>query len=361
MKHNTTISEIMQEVICEKEIEEITKKQGYEEKARTAKVSVILGYQLCGAVEKSESYRELEIDGEKNGLRKVDYSTLSRKSKEIPYEITLELLELTMGRCNRSSRRQVTKEYNRFIRIFDTTRFVDLNSKWKWACHQDSCSEVKAHISYCAQTGLPDKFNIGQITVGDTEYLEDFCKNSTESDCILADRGYFNISKFCHLDDAGQDFVIRIRNTTNLVNPVSYDFTADDKYNDILCTLGKDRRIPKEHRNRQFRVVSFMGSNGEKVTLCTNIYSLTADEIAELYRMRWAIETFFKTLKQNFSLKKIFGTSLNAVFTQVIINFIAYIVLFTAFSSVRFAFSFLTFLRKIRANLIVFSSLMDKL
>ena len=289
MRNNTTISKIMQEVIKEKEIKELCEKYKYEDKARKAKVSMVLQYQMSGAMEESASYRELEIDGRKNGLEKVDYSTLSKKGKEIPYRIALELLENTMAKANRSKRRKLTKEYSRFVRCFDTTRFVERNSKWKWANHQESCSEIKAHLSYCPETGLPDRFNIGEITVGDTEYLEEFCRNGGEADCTLADRGYFSIAKFCHLDDMGQDFIIRIRNNTNLVNPVPYDFKTDDKYTDILCTLGKDRNIPKKYKKRQFRIVSFMGANGELVTLCTNIFSMTADEIAKLYRMRWEI------------------------------------------------------------------------
>lgn len=168
--------------------------------------------------------------------------------------------------------------------------------------------------------------------------------------------GVLNVAKFCHLDYAGQDFVIRIPEKVKLGNPVPHDFTRDSRYADIICSLGTDRAIPAKYRKRQFRVISFVGNNGKTITLCTNIYSLTADEIADLYRMRWQIEVFFKTLKQNFALKKIFGFTINAVFTQVIVNFLAYIVLFSAFSRNSFNFSFLSFLRFIRCDVLPFSS-----
>lgn len=353
MKHNTTVSKILQEIIREKEIEELSEKHGYEDKGRKAKVTTMIRYHLSGAIEKSESYRAMEIDGMKNGLVETDYSTLSRKSKEIPYEISLELLVKTMERANRKQRRAITKEYNRFVRCFDTTVWVDTNKRWNWTPYQEGKNGIKAHISYQASMGLPDRFSIGAIKVGDTAKLEEFCQKGEETDCVLADRGYLNISKFCHLDDRGQDFVIRISDRVNFVNPVPHDFVTDrEKYTDIVCSLGKDRAIPVKYRARQFRVVSFMGDNGKNVTLCTNIYSLTADEIAGLYRMRWQIEVFFKTLKQNFSLKKIFGSTINAVFSQIIINFIAYIILFNSFSLSFSHISFLAFLRKLRANLI---------
>ena len=350
MNNNTTIKKILQEVIKEKEIKEIARKYNYEDKARKASVSVLYQYQVTGAIEKSVSYRELSIYGASHGLPELDYSTLSKKGKEVPYELALELLERLMKRANRAKRRKLSREYNRFVRSFDTTRLIDSQKRWNWTPYEKELNGIKVHVSYQPETGLPDKFSIGKIHVGDTAHLEAFCEEKDDVSCVVADRGYFNIAKFCRLDDSGQEFVIRIRNTTNLVNPVPCDFTADSKYTDILCTLGKDRDIPAEYRKHQFRVVSFEGSNGKTVTLCTNIYSLTADEVADLYRMRWSIETFFKTLKQNFSLKKIFGSTLNAVFTQVIINFIVYIFLFTLFSSFPFHSSFLDFIRKIRCN-----------
>jgi len=354
MSNNTIISKILQEVIREHEIQEITEKKKYEEKARKATVTTVLRYHLSGAIEKCSSYRELEVYGAKHTEWKLDYSTLSKKSKEIPYEISLDLLEAAMSKANRSKRRKLSSEYNRFVRSFDTTRFISKRKSWSWTPYEGNKNGVKVHVSYQPESGLPDRFCVGEIHVGDTARLEEFCKNGAEADCVLADRGYFNIAKFCRLDDSGQEFVIRIRNTTNLVNPVPYDFTADSRYTDILCSLGKDHSIPAKYRKRQFRVVSFEGSNGKTVTLCTNVYSLTADEIADLYRMRWSVETFFKTLKQNFSLGKIFGSTINAVFTQIIINFIAYIVLFTAFSLSHFNFSFISFLRYIRCDSIFF-------
>jgi hypothetical protein len=355
MKHNTTIQKIMQEVISEEKVKKITKECNYADTARKATVSTILRYHLVGAIESSASYRELEIYGAKHTGVTLDYSTLSKKGKEIPYEIALELMQGIMSKSNRAKRRAISRDYNRFIRCFDTTVWVDTHNRWKWTPYRANENGIKAHVSYRPETGLPDKFSIGAIKIGDGAKPEEFCKVSEDGDCVLADRGYFSVARFCHLDDSGQDFVIRVYNDTNLVNPVPHDFTTDPKYTDILCSLGKDHSIPAKYRKRQFRVVSFIGNNGKKVTLCTNVYSLTADEIADLYRMRWSVETFFKTLKQNFSLGKIFGSTINAVFTQVIINFIAYIVLYLVFSNLKSDFSFLVFLRKIKCDYLTFS------
>lgn len=189
MKNNTTISKILQEVINEEKVKEKAKKYKYEEKARKADVSTVLRYQLAGSIEECESLRELPAYGIKHGLVKIDYSTLSKKGKEIPYEIALELLEETMQKANRAKRRTLSKEYNRFVKCFDTTVWVDTKDKWDWTPYREGENGIKAHVSYQPTTGLPDKFSIGAIKIGDTTKLEEFCKNGKEDDCVLADRG----------------------------------------------------------------------------------------------------------------------------------------------------------------------------
>lgn len=74
MRNDSTIKEIMQEIIKEKEIEEIAKEYGYEEVARKATVSNVMRYHMSGAIEKCRSYRELETYGEKHTEVKQNFS-----------------------------------------------------------------------------------------------------------------------------------------------------------------------------------------------------------------------------------------------------------------------------------------------
>lgn len=58
-------------------------------------------------------------------------------------------------------------------------------------------------------------------------------------------------------------------------------------------------------------------SNGDLFNIVTNRFDLTAEDIAQIYRLRWTIETFFKWIKQHLRIKKFFGTSFNAVLIQI--------------------------------------------
>ena len=70
-----------------------------------------------------------------------------------------------------------------------------------------------------------------------------------------------------------------------------------------------------QHSLRIVQVVD--SSNGEQFYIVTNRFDLAAEEIAQIYRLRWTIETFFKWIKQHLTIKKFFGTSFNAVLNQI--------------------------------------------
>lgn len=234
------------------------------------------------------------------------------------------------------------------IAAIDSTRVVAAGSKFEWASYKDEKSGIKIHVSYMPETKMPLKIVPTEINVQDMERIQDFYDRGM---CLVADRGYINIRKMCEMDYVGQEFVIRIRNDMNINAKIPFDLPHDSsKYSDFLCTLGNDRNIKSEYRNHQFKTVSFIGNKGQKVVLCTNIVDLTADEIAELYRLRWSVESFFKLMKQFLSLGKIFGSSKNAAFSQAIIAFIVYISLFFTFLSNPHFPSFISFLRAIIFN-----------
>src|SRR5699024_11667153 len=68
-----------------------------------------------------------------------------------------------------------------------------------------------------------------------------------------------------------------------------------------------------------FRKIRILDSKDNELTLLTNRFDLSADEIAEIYKSRWAIELFFKWMKQHLSIKKFYGHSEQAVHNQVYI------------------------------------------
>src|SRR5690606_5869145 len=73
-----------------------------------------------------------------------------------------------------------------------------------------------------------------------------------------------------------------------------------------------------------FRLMRVLDSKGNELHLLTNRFDLSADEIADLYKSRWAIELFFKWMKQHLNIKKFYCRSEQAVHNQVYIAMIVY-------------------------------------
>ena len=73
-----------------------------------------------------------------------------------------------------------------------------------------------------------------------------------------------------------------------------------------------------------FRLLKVIDSKGNELQLITNRFDLSADEISEMYKSRWAIELFFKWIKQHLNIKKFYGQSEWAIHNQVYIALIVY-------------------------------------
>jgi len=356
MNDYSTIQRIIQEVISEKEVREITEMCGYKDTGRKLTVYHFFQYLLGAAIMEVSSYRELCCLKNLLGLPEINYSTFSKKAAEIPFEIYAEVCRRVLSRLNRQKRRALNPQFQRILSVVDSTRIIEKDNRFQWAMYREDQSGVKFHVSFQPDTGMPTMVIPTEINTGDSTMLE---KHYDREVCLLADRGYLNVAKMCLMDETGQEFAIRIRNDMKLNKCIPFPnlFPEESKeYTDVLCCIGNDHSIPAHCRKHQFRVVSFQDTKGEGVRICTNIQDLSGREIAALYKLRWKIETFFRELKQNFTIKKMFGSSKNAVFSQGLIAFIAYAFLYDCYTSKKVIFSektcryytFLHFLRSLR-------------
>ena len=351
MKEFTPILKILQAVITDDELNNILNTLGYQDKGRILTVGVFFRYLLLSAILKSDGYRELHTQGVQYGLPKVDYSTLSKKAKEIPFEIFLYICNHILAKSNRTTRRKMDPVISRMVAAIDSTCITAHKNKLPWAPYLKESSGIKYHVKFAVDSKLPIQVIPSVIHTGDAEKLPEFRDNNN---ILVCDRGYRNIAKLSELDFKGQEFVVRLKDNITMLNQIPIDIQHEEGYTDVLCTLGKDRALKKEYRCHQFRVIKFVGNGGKTVMLCTNIIDLSAEVIAEIYRKRWSIECFFRTLKQNFSIKKVFGTTMNAVYSQGLIAFIAYVLTYCSYTKLKFRGkfndTFHNFLRCLRSN-----------
>jgi len=256
------------------------------------------------------------------GLSSVKRSTLAEANERRPARIfaqtyfkLLQRLEAELPRHSGPHR----------VKILDATYVPVCDSLFPWADFMPGKSAVKLHFLLAADAGTPQDL---KVTSGQVHELEVARKLSfAPGDLLLLDRGYTDFAWLYSLHQQGVGFVTRlqrnIRYQVVLQNPVpsGAGVLADETVR--LSTAHSHGRYPETLRLVHYRDPE----TGKAYVFLTNLPDLPALAVADLYRQRWQIETFFRWIKQNLKIKAFYGTSENAVLIQIWTALIAYLLL----------------------------------
>jgi IS4 transposase len=143
----------------------------------------------------------------------------------------------------------------------------------------------------------------------------------------IFDRGYVDFSRLHQIENEKAFFVIRAKRSLRFIREASLSV-------DKTTGVRVDQRIKlqvfyslKEYPDQLRRIKYYDAVHNQTYVYLTNNFQLNSFTIAELYRARWEVETFFKWIKQHLRMKSFFGTSPNAVKTQVWIAISAYVMI----------------------------------
>jgi hypothetical protein len=188
-------------------------------------------------------------------------------------------------------------------------------SLFPWAQSRRHKSAVKLHTLLDLRGNIPTVIMITSGRVHDAYFLDDLV---WEAGAIyLFDRGYLHFHRLYRIHQSGAFFVTRSRKRLDCQRHSSQSVNKDTGLRcDQLISL--NNRIPKRRYPERFRRIRFVDPDtGKRLVFLTNNTLLDALTIAELYRRRWQVELFFRWIKQHLRIKSFYGTSENAVKTQV--------------------------------------------
>jgi hypothetical protein len=326
MKKDNTFHNLFQKIVSEEEVMVIQDAIGYKDTARKLDVLTLMEYLLCAAMNELKSYRDCADVGDQYGLPKVNYSTLSKKASHVDYNIMKKLFDLVVSKCNRVTRRalKISKE----LLLVDSTTITVGKSRLPWALYHGERAGIKLHVSYSPLTEMPLQVVETTGLVHDGPIGEQMVDSRL---VMVEDRAYFKISRIDPFIKDQQMFVIRMKENVEIYRPHALqrlEQTGSRVTRDITCQLGTEQsRSKKRHR-----VVFFKDDHGNEMRVVTNVMDVSPEVIADMYRARWRIETFFRWIKQNLNVPTIFGTTENAVFNQLFAALIAYVLLKWLFS-----------------------------
>lgn len=323
MKKSTSISTVLQLLIPEEKIRPILEELKYVDVARKFTVYDLFLFLAEAAFQQWDGYRDGAQRMSLQGQRAVNYSTLSKKAKEVPFSLFKRLLKLMIGLCNRKAKRSlgIPKE----LLIVDSTTISVGQGRLPWAQIKGRKAGVKLHVGL-----LGDSNELHKVT--ETPAIQhdlNSCAFLLDSQYILvADRAYGKHKLFDSYQEKKerQYFVIRLKDNTTLANPVprlrNRPFEGSIEQ-DLTCHLGKVKALSKN----RFRVVILKDPKGNPVILATNLHWHSPEAIADIYKKRWQIEVFFRWIKQHLNIPKLFGTTENAVYGQLYVALLVYVLL----------------------------------
>lgn len=205
----------------------------------------------------------------------------------------------------------------------DSTTIDLCLSLFPWAKFCADRAAVKLHTLLDLHGNIPSFIHITNGTVQDIKIL-DILPIEAGSFYIM-DRGF---GSFLHLYSIHQSqafFVVRTKKDILLRRTVSRPVDKTTGLRSDQTVLPAGTATSKKYLESLRRVVFYDEINNKRLILLTNNFELSAIKIAQLYKSRWQIELFFKWIKQHLKIKSFFGTSDNAVKTQIWIAIAVYL------------------------------------
>ena len=213
--------------------------------------------------------------------------------------------------------------FSNSVYAFDSTTIDLCLGVFCWATFRTTKAAIKLHTQYDVRTSIPVFIHVTPGSVHDTNAMD---KTTYEPGSFyIFDMDYMGFERLFVIHESKSFFVIRAKNNLQFKRqhsaPVIKSTGVQCDQTGELKGFYSFRQYPEKIRRIKF----YDEAQHRTFVFLTNNPYLTAEEIAALYKNRWAIELFFKWIKQHLKIKSFWGTTINAVKTQVYIAVITYI------------------------------------
>jgi putative transposase len=256
------------------------------------------------------------------GSKTVKRSTLSDANDNRSSLIYEELFYSLLQRAQAIAPKHKLK-LNRKLFYLDATT-IDLCLKlFPWARFRKTKSAIRLHTLLAADGLLPQFITISDGKTHEISIAQ--YMHIPRGSYIAIDRAYHDFRLYRFFKDNNIRFVTRVKSNAKYQVLESHTTLPNSRVlkDEIIMFTGYYSHIKYPH---PLRLIHYYDQNlNKKLTFLTNDFENEAQTIADIYKSRWEIEIFFRTIKQNLKIKRFFGTSPNAVLTQIWIAMISYL------------------------------------
>jgi len=254
----------------------------------------------------------------------VAHSTLADANRERDWRIYADLAQTLIARARRLyADEPIGVELEQTVYALDSTTIDLCLSLFPWARFRSTKAAIKLHTLLDLRGPIPTMIGISDGKQADVRVLDELLPEP--GSFYVIDRGYVDFQRLYRFVLAGAFFITRTKSSVQLnrleSRPVDKSTGVRSDHIVWLSTPQSAAHYPDRLRRVSYKDPE----SGKALVFLTNNFDLPALAIAQLYKCRWGVELFFKWIKQNLRIKHFFGTTDNAVKTQVWIAVCVYV------------------------------------
>ena len=259
------------------------------------------------------------------GIRaKVSRTTLARANENRDWRIYCDFAQVLIHQARKLyANDDFGLELNETVYALDSTTIDLCLSLFPWARFRKTKGAVKMHTLLDLRGNIPSFVAITDGKVHDVNILDALIPEPGA--IYVMDKAYLDFERLFSLHQNAVFFVTRAKSNSRLKRLYS---SPVDKSTGVHCdqiVVPTGFYTKKAYPEKLRRIKFYDTENDLRLVILTNHLTLSAKTIADLYQSRWQIELFFKWIKQHLRIKTFYGTSENAVKTQIWIAITVYV------------------------------------
>ena len=235
----------------------------------------------------------------------------------------LEQLQFVYKNLCSESSRILPNQYDDFGELVAIDgSLIDAVLSMAWADYRKNSKKAKIHLGFNINKGIPSKIYFTDGNGAERPFVSQILSPGQTGVC---DRGYQEHAEFDSLQAEGKSFVIRIKANTTRTVVREYDINDGSiVFYDAEVLLGTAQN--KNQTQKSVRLVGYRVDNVE-YWVATDRRDLTAEQIAEIYKLRWEIENFFAWWKRHLKVYHLIARSQYGLMVQILGGLITYLLL----------------------------------
>ena len=275
---------------------------------------------------------------------KVSKSTLADANEKRDWRIYANFAQLLISQARELYRyEEFEKELDETIYALDATTIDLCLSLFPWAKFRKHKGGIKLHTLLDVQTSIPAFIYITAAKIHDVNILDVLIPQAGAF--YVMDRGYLDFTRLYSLHLNNSFFVTRAKSNFRFKRIYSHPV---DRNTGVICdqTINLAGFYPSQEYPDKLRPIKYYDIQTNKsLVFLTNNFQLKTLLIAKIFKERWQIELFFKWIKQHLRIKSFYGTSENAVKTQIWIAVSVYLLVAIVKKKLKINLSLYTFLQ----------------